>query len=35
MQPTHNHCVQVTPDWALQFIQAQVSGAPDAARWVD
>src|SRR5258706_2305897 len=26
----YNHCVQATPDYALQFIVAQVSGAPDA-----
>ena len=29
-----NHRVQATPDYALLFIQAQVSGAPDAERWV-
>jgi hypothetical protein len=27
-----NHCVQATPDCALLFIAAQVSGAPDAER---
>ena len=27
-----NHCVQATPDCALLFIVAQVSGAPDADR---
>ena len=27
-----NHCLQATPDCALLFIVAQVSGAPDAAR---
>jgi hypothetical protein len=27
-----NHCVQATPDCALLFIVAQVSGAPDAER---
>ena len=27
-----NHCVQATPDFALLFIVAQVSGAPDAER---
>jgi hypothetical protein len=27
----HNTCVQAT-DWALLFIVAQVSGAPDAIR---
>jgi hypothetical protein len=29
-----NHCVQATPDCALLFIVAQVSGAPDAERYV-
>src|SRR5258707_4959380 len=28
-----NNCVQATPDYAMLFIVAQVSGAPDAARW--
>ncbi len=28
-----NHWVQATPDYALLFIVAQVSGAPDAVRW--
>jgi len=28
-----NHWVQATPDCALLFVVAQVSGAPDAARW--
>ena len=28
-----NNCVQATPDCALLFIVAQVSGAPDAVRW--
>jgi uncharacterized membrane protein YoaK (UPF0700 family) len=28
-----NNCVQATPDCALLFIVAQVSGAPDAKRW--
>ena len=28
----HNNCVQATPDYALLFIVAQVSGAPDAER---
>jgi hypothetical protein len=27
-----NNCVQATPDYALLFIVAQVSGAPDAER---
>jgi hypothetical protein len=27
-----NHCVQATPDYALLFIVARVSGAPDATR---
>ena len=27
-----NHCVQATPDCALLFIVALVSGAPDAER---
>jgi hypothetical protein len=27
-----NHCIQATPDFALLFIVAQVSGAPDAER---
>jgi len=27
-----NNCVQATPDCALLFIVAQVSGAPDAER---
>ena len=27
-----NHCVQATPDCALLFVLAQVSGAPDAER---
>jgi hypothetical protein len=27
-----NNCVQATPDCALLFIDAQVSGAPDAER---
>jgi hypothetical protein len=25
----HNQCVQATPDYALLFIVAQVSGAPE------
>jgi hypothetical protein len=29
---TANHCIQATPDFALLFIAAQVSGAPDAER---
>jgi hypothetical protein len=29
-----NHCVQATPDYALLFVVAQVSGAPDAERWM-
>ena len=28
-----NNCVQATPDGALLFVLAQVSGAPDAERW--
>ncbi len=28
-----NNCVQATPDYALLFTQAQVSGAPDAERY--
>ena len=28
------NCEQTTPDCALLFIVAQVSGAPDAERWV-
>src|SRR5207249_7061859 len=28
-----NNCVQATPDHALLFIVAQVSGAPDAERY--
>jgi hypothetical protein len=28
-----NNCVQATPNRALLFIVAQVSGAPDAERW--
>jgi hypothetical protein len=28
-----NNCVQATPDYALLFVVAQVSGAPDAKRW--
>jgi hypothetical protein len=28
-----NNCVQATPDCALLFIVAQVSGAPEAERW--
>jgi len=27
-----NHCIQATPDYALLFVAAQVSGAPDAER---
>jgi hypothetical protein len=27
-----NNCVQATPSYALLFILAQVSGAPDAER---
>jgi hypothetical protein len=27
-----NNCVQATPDYALLFTDAQVSGAPDAQR---
>jgi len=30
---TPNNCVQVTPDFALPFIVAQVPGAPDAERY--
>jgi hypothetical protein len=30
--PTPNHCVQATPDYALLFVVARVSGAPDAWR---
>jgi len=30
---TANHCIQATPDFALLFVVAQVSGAPDAARY--
>jgi hypothetical protein len=33
MVPKSNNCVQATPDCALLFIVAQVSGAPDAERW--
>jgi hypothetical protein len=29
---TANHCIQATPDFALLFIVAQVSGASDAGR---
>jgi hypothetical protein len=29
---TPNNCVQATPVYALLFIVAQVSGAPDAER---
>jgi hypothetical protein len=32
MIPEPNNCVQATPDCALLFIAAQVSGAPDAVR---
>ena len=32
MSRTPNNCVQATPDYALLFILAQVSGAPDAER---
>ncbi len=32
MKPMANNCVQATPDCALLFIVAQVSGAPDAER---
>jgi len=28
-----NDCVQATPDYALLFIVAHVSGAPDADRY--
>jgi hypothetical protein len=28
----HNHCVQAPPGYALVFVLAQVSGAPDAER---
>jgi hypothetical protein len=28
-----NNCVQAAPDYALLFIDAPVSGAPDAPRW--
>jgi hypothetical protein len=31
---TPNHCIQATPDFALLFIVAQLSGAPDAERSV-
>ena len=31
--PRPNNCVQATPDYALLFVIAQVSGAPDAERW--
>jgi hypothetical protein len=27
-----NHCVQATPDYALLFVVAQLSGAPEAER---
>jgi hypothetical protein len=30
-----NNCVQATPDYALLFTVAQVSGAPDADRWAE
>jgi hypothetical protein len=30
-----NNCVQATPGYALLFIVAQVSGAPDAERCAD
>jgi hypothetical protein len=30
-----NNCVQATPDYALLFIVAPVSGAPDAERWTE
>ena len=32
MRGRHNNCVQATPDYALLFIVAQLSGAPDADR---
>jgi len=28
-----NYCMQATPDYALLFIAAQVSGAPNAEQW--
>ncbi len=33
--PMANHCVQATPDYAVLFIVAQASGAPDAERYRD
>jgi len=33
MNELSNNCVQATPDFALLFIVAQVSAAPDAERW--
>jgi hypothetical protein len=33
MEEPPNNCVQATPDYALLFIVAQVSGAPDAERY--
>jgi len=35
MKRSANNCVQATPDCALLFIVAQVSGAPDADRSAD
>jgi len=32
MNQAPNNCVQATPDYALPFTLAQVSGAPDAER---
>jgi hypothetical protein len=32
MKHRPNTCVQATPDCAVQFVVAQVSGAPDAER---
>jgi hypothetical protein len=34
MNAPSNNCVQATPDCALLFVVAQVSGAPDAERYV-
>jgi len=30
-----NPCVQATPNCGLLFIDAQLSGAPDAERWAN
>jgi len=32
MSARPNNCVQATPDYALLFVVAQMSGAPDAER---